>query len=122
MAIIADPPFEQTYVFGDERPFIACVVVLNRMRWMRLATELQLDAAARESLEAPVARGAALKRISTLVRAFPYCAQPRRGARARALERRERIDDAYLKLKRPNLAAHFVASIEAMYLSKAPTR
>jgi long-chain acyl-CoA synthetase len=116
LAITADPLFEQAYVFGDERPFIACVVVLGGGPWARLAASLSLDAAAPASLETSAARGAALERIAALTRGFPYYAQPRAvllTLQPWSLE--NGLLTPTLKLKRANLAAHFATPIDALY-------
>ena len=116
LAITADPLFEQAYAFGDNQPFIACVVVLNRPGWEHLAAELHLDPAATESLARKVARDAMLGRIRTLTSGFPYYAQPR--AVWLTLERwtiENTLLTPTLKLKRNKLAAHFAAQIEALY-------
>jgi long-chain acyl-CoA synthetase len=119
LAITADPLFEQAFVVGEDRPFIACVVVLNRSLWAKLATGLGLDATQTASLGASAARGAALERIKTLTRGFPYYAQPR--AVELTLEPwgvENGLMTPTLKLKRLNLASHFAGSIEAIYSRK----
>ena len=116
LAITADPLFEQAYVFGDNRPFIACVVVLARAEWARLAASLNLDPAAAASPETEVARAAVLERITSLTRAFPHYAQPR--AVSATLEPwtvENSLMTPTLKLKRNNLAGHYAAKIEALY-------
>ena len=116
LAITADPLFEQAYVFGDNRPFIAAIVVLGRAAWGRLAAELQLDAAAPASLQATSARDVALQRISDLTSSFPHHAQPR--AVALMLEPwtiANTLITPTLKLKRNNLAARFALQIEQLY-------
>jgi len=116
LAITADPLFEQAYAFGDNRPFIACIVVLNQAAWARLAAELRLDPAAPESLAASAARGSVLERIRALTKGFPYYAQPR--AVWLTLEPwtiENVLLTPTLKLKRNNLAAHYSAQIEALY-------
>ena len=116
LAIATDPLFEQAYAFGDNRPFIASIVVLSRAGWERLAGALQLNPDALASLQAPSARAAALQRIRELTRAFPQHAQPR--AVALTLEPwtiENTLITPTLKLKRQNLAAHFAAEIERLY-------
>jgi long-chain acyl-CoA synthetase len=116
LAITADPLFEQAYAFGDNRPFIACIVVLNRPRWEHLASGLHLDPAPPESLAAPAARAAVLERIRALTSNFPHYAQPR--AVWLTLEPwtvENTLLTPTLKLKRNNLAPHFAAQIEALY-------
>jgi len=116
LAITSDPLFEQAYAFGDNRPFIACIVVLSRAGWARLAAELHLAADAPDSLLAPSACEAALQRIRQLTDSFPHYAQPR--AVALTLEpwtSENTLMTPTLKLKRKNLAAHFAADIERLY-------
>ena len=116
LAITGDALFEQAYVLGDNRPFIACVVVLNRAAWQALAAELHVDAAAPASLQVAAARDAALRRISDATRSFPYYAQPR--AVALTLEPwtiENTLITPTLKLKRANLATRFAQQIEQLY-------
>lgn len=116
LAITSDPLFEQAYAFGDNRPFIASIVVLSRSGWARLAAELHLAEDAPDSLLAPSACEAALQRIRQLTDSFPHYAQPR--AVALTLEpwtSENALMTPTLKLKRKNLAAHFAADIERLY-------
>jgi long-chain acyl-CoA synthetase len=116
LMIATDPLFEQVYAFGDNRPFIACIVVLSRAGWERLANSLKLNPHELTSLQAPSARAAVLQRIDDLTRAFPKHAQPR--AVALTLEPwtiENTLITPTLKLKRQNLAAHFAAVIEQLY-------
>lgn len=116
LAITSDPLFEQAYAFGDNRPFIACIVVLSRAGWARLAAELHLAADAPDSLLAPSACEAALQRIRQLTDSFPHYAQPRAVALTLAPWTSENtLMTPTLKLKRKNLAAHFAADIERLY-------
>ena len=116
MAMMADPLFEQAYAFGDNRPFIASIVVLGRGPWERLARGLGLDPADPASLHAPAAVHAALERIKELTQGFPYYAQPR--AVALTLEPwtvENGLITPTLKLKRNNLVARFGDVIEGLY-------
>jgi long-chain acyl-CoA synthetase len=116
MAILADPLFEQAYCFGDNRPFIAAVVVLAREPWQRRAAWLGLDPARPESLQAPEAVHAALGRIRELTKDFPYYAQPR--AVALTLEPwtvENGLITPTLKLKRNNLVARYGDAIGRLY-------
>jgi long-chain acyl-CoA synthetase len=116
MAIVADPLFEQAYCFGDDRPFIAAIVVLGRQPWERLAHALGLDPANPESLQDPKAQRAALERIKELTKAFPYYAQPR--GVALTLEPwtvENGLITPTLKLKRNNLVARYGDLIERLY-------
>ena len=116
LAITSDPLFEQAYTFGDNRPFIACIVVLSQAGWQQLAATLQLPADAPQSLQAPEAKKAILARIQELTHSFPYYAQPR--AVALTLEpwtSENTLLTPTLKLKRNNLSAHFAAEMELLY-------
>lgn len=115
-AITADPAFEAVYAFGDNRPFIACVVVLSASYWQRLSAELGLKPDDPGSLQAKKARNAVLQRITALTAGFPRYAQPR--AVVLSLEPwtiENTLMTPTLKLKRNNLAAHFAAQIEYLY-------
>ena len=63
LAITSDPLFEQVFVVGEQHPFIACVAVVQRDEWRRLAGELGLDPDDAASLRHPDAQKAALTRI-----------------------------------------------------------
>ncbi len=116
MAIVADPLFEQAYCFGDNRPFIACIVVLGREPWERLAKELGLDPSAPASLQSQVAVKAVLARIKELTKDFPYYAQPRAvGLTREAWTVENGLITPTLKLKRNNLIARFDGEIERLY-------
>jgi long-chain acyl-CoA synthetase len=116
MALLADPLFEQAYTFGDNRPFIAAIVVLGREPWERLAHTLGLDPADPESLRAPEAVHAVLDRIKELTRAFPYYAQPRAVALVREAWTVENgLITPTLKLKRNNLLARYGDLMEGLY-------
>lgn len=116
MALVADPLFEQAWAFGDNRPFIACVVVLGQAPWERLARDLGLDPDAPASLRDPKAVGKALERIKALTRDFPYYAQPRAVVLTREPWTVENtLITPTLKLKRNNLVARFEAEVEQLY-------
>ncbi|WP_313076258.1 long-chain fatty acid--CoA ligase [Melaminivora sp.] len=116
LALTADPLFDQAFVVGEDRPFIAAVVVLNPREWARLAGELGLDPARAQSLSDPKALRAALERMERRAASFPRYAVPR----AVHLSLTPwTIENAFmtptLKLKRNNLMAHFAAAIESLY-------
>jgi long-chain acyl-CoA synthetase len=116
LAITADPLFAQAYVFGDDRPFIACLVVLAATPWERLATQLGLDASAAASLDAGPTRTAVLERIAALTRDLPYYARPR--AVALTLDHwtsENGLMTPTLKLKRNELSARYAREIDALY-------
>lgn len=116
LAITSDPLFEQVFVVGEQHPFIACVAVVQRDEWRRLAGELGLDPEDAASLRHPDAQKAALTRIEHVTSSFARYAVPR--AVTLTLEPWT-IDNTFmtptLKLKRNNLMGHFGAQIELMY-------
>ena len=116
LALAADPLFAQAFVVGEQRPFIAAVVVVNPVEWQRLAGSLGLNPEAPESLAAPAAREAALTRIKMAAAGFPHYAVPR--AVWLTLEPwtiENTMMTPTLKLKRNNLMNRFAAEIESMY-------
>ncbi|MBH2018926.1 MAG: AMP-binding protein [Burkholderiales bacterium] len=116
LAIAVDPLFGQVMVVGENRPFIACVAVVNKPEWQRLAASLGLDPDAAASLNQPAVHQAALARIATQTRDFAGYATPR--AIFLTLEPWT-IENTFmtptLKLKRNNLMARYAGEIEAMY-------
>jgi long-chain acyl-CoA synthetase len=114
-AITADPLFEQAWVIGDDRPFIAAFVVLGEGRWRELAASLGLDPS-RANLDARPVREAVLHRIEFATRRFPRYAVPRQ---VRISPDQWTVQNGLitptLKLKRHNLQAHFAAQIEDLY-------
>ena len=121
LAIMSDPLFEQAFVVGENRPFIACVAVVQPDEWKRLALELGLDPNNDASLRNPAAEKAALQRIEHQASSFARYALPR----AIHLTREPwTVENTFmtptLKLKRNNLMTHFAADIEALYRKPAP--
>jgi len=120
LAIASDPLFEQVFVVGEQRPFIAAVAVLQHDEWQRLARELGLDPQDTGNLNHPAAIQAALTRIERVTASFARYAVPR--AVCLTLEPWT-IENTFmtptLKLKRNNLMGHFAAQIEAMYQKPA---
>ncbi len=116
LAITADPLFGQAFVVGEQRPFIACVAVVQPEEWRQLAQQLGLDAQDPASLAHPAAERAALGRIERLTASFPRYAAPRA---VHLVREPWTIENTFmtptLKLKRNNLMAHYAEVIEGMY-------
>ena len=116
LAITADPLVAQVLVLGENRPFIACVVVLEPLAWAHLAQSLGLDPQRPESLLHPSARQAALTRIEVATASFARYAAPRAVSLTLAPWTVENgLMTPTLKLKRKPLMARFAAEIEALY-------
>lgn len=119
-AILSDSQFEQAFVFGDNRSFISCAVVLNQASWQKLAQQHGLASDQATSLQHPALRQQLLSRVRELTTSFPYYAQPR--GIIVCLEPwtvENSLMTPTLKLKRNNLNAHFATQIEALYQGKA---
>ena len=116
LAIAGDPLFSQVLLVGENRPFIACVAVVNRAEWQRMAADLKLDPDNPASLHLPAVRQAALTRIADQTREFARHGVPRAvclSFEPWTLE--NAMMTPTLKLKRSNLLARFASQIEAMY-------
>ena len=116
LALETDPLFAQTYVVGDDRPFISFITVLDPAEWEKLAGSLSLDPKDPASLKDNRVKAALLKHAKTAASDFPHYALPRA---VTAVLDPWTIDNGYLtptlKLKRGPLKAHFAAEIDAMY-------
>jgi long-chain acyl-CoA synthetase len=115
-ALTGDPLFEQAFVLGEQRPFIAAVVVMNPQVWAQLAQSLQLDPRDPACLQAPAAVTAALARIQQAAASFPHYAVPRKVCLTLEPWTVENtMMTPTLKLKRNNLMTRFAADIERLY-------
>ncbi|MES2611764.1 MAG: long-chain fatty acid--CoA ligase [Pseudomonadota bacterium] len=123
LALLADPLLEQAFVVGENRPFIACVAVLRRDEWQRLAGDLGLAAADPDSLNHPAVHRAVLARIEKSTASFARYAVPRAVHLTLAPWS---IENGFmtptLKLKRAPLMAHFTQQIDGMYQQKPGAR
>ncbi|MGY3602642.1 MULTISPECIES: AMP-dependent synthetase/ligase [unclassified Bradyrhizobium] len=111
-AILADPLFEQAMVIGENRPFLAALVVLNAKSWEREKARL-----AGSGTDAETAF--LVKRIAEAVKAYPAYATPR--AVWWTLEPwtiAAGLLTPTLKNKRPALEHRFAAEIEQIYTRK----
>ncbi len=116
LALLADPLLEQAFVVGENRPFIACVAVVNADEWKRLASDLGLDPQDAASLNHASVHRAVLARIEKNTASFPRYAVPRC---VHLTLSPWTIENTFmtptLKLKRNHLMAHFAEAIEGMY-------
>ncbi|MDP3228445.1 MAG: long-chain fatty acid--CoA ligase [Acidovorax sp.] len=116
LALLADPLLEQAFVVGENRPFIACVAVLKRDEWQRLAADLGLSPQDADSLNHPSVHRAVLARIEKNTASFARYAVPRA---VHLTLTPWTIENTFmtptLKLKRNNLMAFFAQAIDGMY-------
>ncbi len=115
-AIQADHLFQQVMVLGDNRPYIAAIVVVNDALWKEFCHAMELDPDAPETLVNHDVQRALIKRIRHAARNFPQYGIPRTVAVTREPWT---IDNALLtptmKLRRPQIMEHYSALIESLY-------
>ena len=115
-ALESDHLVSQTMVVGENRPYIAALVVLNAQEWKKLAAELKLDADDPLSLETRAARQAVLRRVKAAAAGFPNYAVPRQ---VRLFLEPWSIENGLmtptLKLKRGPMRIRFADAIESLY-------
>ena len=76
-AIETDPLFDQAMVYGDNRPFIVGLLVLNKDNFERFVVSLNLDPKDPEILTNKAVIRELLKRIKTACKSFPQYGVPR---------------------------------------------
>ena len=115
-ALESDHLVSQAMVVGENRPYIAALVVLNAQEWKKLAAELNLDADDPLSLETRAARQAVLRRVKAAAAGFPNYAVPRQ---VRLFLEPWSIENGLmtptLKLKRGPMRIRFADAIESLY-------
>jgi long-chain acyl-CoA synthetase len=123
VAIAADPLFDQAFVVGENRPFIACVAVVNPAEWRRVASALGLDPEDPASLHQPAVHQLALERMAARTKDFARYATPRAVYLTRESWTPENtLMTPTLKLKRNNLMARYAREIDGLYLPGAKPR
>lgn len=115
-ALESDHLVSQAMVVGENRPYIAALVVLNAQEWKKLAAELKLDADDPLSLDTRAARQAVLRRVKASAAGFPNYAVPRQ---VRLFLEPWSIENGLmtptLKLKRGPMRIRFADAIESLY-------
>ncbi len=115
-ALESDHLVSQAMVVGENRPYIAALVVLIAQEWKKLAAELKLDADDPLSLDTRAARQAVLRRVKAAAAGFPNYAVPRQ---VRLFLEPWSIENGLmtptLKLKRGPMRIRFADAIESLY-------
>jgi long-chain acyl-CoA synthetase len=119
LAIQLDPVFEQVLVYGEAKPYLAAIAVLNDDEWMRLAAESKLDpnlnGTGRDKAEKLL-----VQRIATRIKQFPGYAQVRR---VTVVPEKWTVDNGLMtptmKLKRNVIFQKYAPAIDAMYKGHA---
>ena len=115
-AIETDPLFAQTYILGENKPYISLIAVVDPAEWQRLTDSLGLDPTGPESLASPTAKTAALKRAKAAASDFPNYALPRAIVLTKDPWTIENgLLTPTLKLKRGPLSQRFKKEIEQLY-------
>jgi len=115
-AIVRDPLFEQVMLFGEAKPYLSVLAVVNPDQWKALRAQHGLTAAAPEELTSKQAVDLVLQRISGQLGHFPGYAQVRR---ATITLEPWTVENGMLtptmKLKRAKVMEKFKAEIDEMY-------
>jgi long-chain acyl-CoA synthetase len=115
-AIGINPLFEQTMIVGEGRPYLAALVVLNRLRWEKLAVRMGIDVTRGDNFNSERAKQILLDEISNLVRHFPGYAQIRRvHASLEPWSVQEGLITATLKLRRNQLLKRFQKEVDLLF-------
>lgn len=115
-AVQEDRLFEQVMILGENRPYIAALVVLRDDKWKALCSDLQLDPNDPSTMGCRDVRNAVLKRIKTATRDFPRYGQPRNVAIVPDVWT---VENGLLtptqKLRRRQISERYAQEIEALY-------
>jgi long-chain acyl-CoA synthetase len=116
MAISLDPLIEQVMVVGEGRPYLTGLVVVNAEAWASVAAELGLDPDSDDALRSNAAQTEVLRRIRAALSGFPGYAKIRRVALSREpWEIDNGLITPTMKIKRPQVLAHFAGQVDSMY-------
>ena len=116
MAILRDPLFDQAMIYGEGKPYLVALVVLNPEAWLKFAKEVGVRADMPEALTDSRVQADVLQRISDNLRAFPGYAKVHR---VLLLQEPWSIDNGLLtptlKVKRAKVVEKFAAQIKELY-------
>jgi long-chain acyl-CoA synthetase len=118
VALIVDPLVAQVMVVGDNRPFLAALIVLEVDAWRRFAARIGVDPDDPLSLASQEAKKAILERLAGSLQQFPRYAQIR--AVHLILDEwtaDEGLITATMKIKRDAVANRLASEIEGLYES-----
>lgn len=115
-AILHDPLFDQVMVFGEARPYLVAVAVLNHDAWLQFANETGVRPDMPEALTDSRVQGKILKRIALNLREFPGYAKVNQ---VLLLQEPWSVENDLLtptlKIKRAKVTERFSAEIKQLY-------
>ena len=116
IAILHDRLFDQVMIFGEARPYLIALVVLNPDAWLKFAKEVGVRPDMQEALTDSRVQAEVLKRIARNLSGFPGYANVHR---VLLLQEPWSIDNGLLtptlKLKRGPVAEKFAVQIKKLY-------
>jgi long-chain acyl-CoA synthetase len=115
-AILRDNLFDQLMVYGEGRPVLLVLAVVNPDKWQELAQQVGVRADMPESLHDTRVERLVLERIAEQIREFPGYAKVRRVLlQTEPWSIENGMMTPTLKLKRAQVVAHFEKQIEQLY-------
>jgi len=118
-AIISDPLFEQAMVIGEQRPYLAALVVLNAAEWQREKARLKSESNGVTPLSTQHGSDFLLRRVAKAVQGFPAYAIPRAvWWTNEPWTIANGLLTPTLKIKRSALEQHLKLQIEKLYSTK----
>ena len=115
MAISKDPLFDQVMVIGEQRPFLAAIIVFNPEEWEKLAGKLGLDAS-EENLNSDKVKEEVKTRIQSHMGGFPgYAKIYRTYNTLEAWTIDNDLMTPTLKLKRQPIMEKYAREIDKLY-------
>ncbi len=115
-AILRDRLFDQVMVYGEGRPYLVALLVLNPEAWLQFAKETGVRGDIPEALTDSRVQAGVLKRISDNLGAFPGYAKVHR---VLLLQEPWSIDNGLLtptlKVKRAKVVERYAAQIKELY-------
>jgi long-chain acyl-CoA synthetase len=116
MAMTMEPVFDQAMIVGEGRPYLSVLAVLAQEPWQRLAEGLTLDPSDPGALTNPGVVAVALSRIGERLSQFPGYARVRKVHLSLVpWTVADGLITPTMKVKRPELQAHFARAIDALY-------
>ena len=115
-AIMHDPLIDQVMVYGEGKPYLVALAVLNPEVWIQIAAKVGVRADMAESLTDSMVEAKVLRRIARNISSFPGYARVHRVLLLRDPWTIENgLLTPTLKLKRAIVAQQFAAQIEELY-------